>query len=377
MTSTCSRRATRWAALWLAGSTSLVTAGCASGPTAFSLAADRARAADAEHQYQDAAALWGVAAEQADSERDREEAQYRQGLSALKDGDTAAASAIFSRLASAKPEGNRSARAAYELSNVARVSGDTDGQITALERCVTAYPNAAIAPGAVRILVNLWETRGGHTLVEGETRRLLRAVVGSAVEQHVAYQHALSLERQEQWSAALKEWITLSERFPYPSGAYWDDALAHAAEIYVRSSQPDRGVAALEEMLSHRETSDFAGSYERARYAPARYRIAEIYRDQLNSPEQAADQFERVAQEHPTHRLADAALWQGALAARAARDADRACDLYERLIAQNPQTRYLGCGALVCSEHPVEPRECRDYIVREANNAQRGPDPQN
>ena len=56
-------------------------------------------------------------------------------------------------------------------------------------------------------------------------------------------------------------------------------------------------------MLSVREESTFAGSYERPRFSPAQFRIAVLYRDVLRDHRSARREFHRLYQAHKSSIL--------------------------------------------------------------------------
>src|SRR5207244_3288426 len=87
--------------------------------------------------------------------------------------------------------------------------------------------------------------------------------------EQLLYARARSLDALGRSEPALSAYLDLAARFPYPQGAYWDDALFRAAACQQRLSRPEQALATLERMLAERETAHLSGSYERPRYADA------------------------------------------------------------------------------------------------------------
>jgi TolA-binding protein len=115
-------------------------------------------------------------------------------------------------------------------------------------------------------------------------------------------------------------------------------------------------------MLAEREHAAFFGSYERQRYAEARFRIAELYRDALGEPERAAREFRRVHDEHPTSLLVDDALFKEALIEAGSSAPERACATLRLLVEHEPSSRYAGCTRLLCASASPPERSCPDEV---------------
>jgi TolA-binding protein len=106
------------------------------------------------------------------------------------------------------------------------------------------------------------------------------------------------------------------------------------------------------------------GSYERARYAEARFRLAELYRDALGDPARARREFRRVFDDHPTSLLGDDALFQEALMARSAGDVSGTCAPLRILKAKLPASRFAACASELCPRLGNEAtRRCAPYIL--------------
>jgi hypothetical protein len=113
-----------------------------------------------------------------------------------------------------------------------------------------------------------------------------------------------------------------------------------------------------------RESSTFAGSYERPRFSPAQYRIAVLYRDALHDHAAARREFHKLYADHPTSILRDDALWQEATLARTDGDTQSACTLMAALTKDFPSSRYVACAQTLCPTAPTSSSRCHPYITR-------------
>jgi TolA-binding protein len=206
---------------------------------------------------------------------------------------------------------------------------------------------------------------GGDQAVLDYIAQAEPALAGTELSEQLLYERARRLDALGKTAEARDAYVVVADRFPYPHGAYWDDALFHGAECEERLGKPQRALELLLRMLAAREESHLSGSYERPRFADAAYKIAELYRDGVRDPAAARRAFRAVFTDFPTSTLRDDALWQEALLARAASEAE-ACAPLALLVRDLPDSRYAPCAQQICPELrlPVS-RECRDYIRRE------------
>lgn len=344
----------------------LTLCACASQPSAFKSQWATAQQRYDAGRFEDAAQRWQAASEIAASRKDRDEARFRSAGALLRAGRQEEAEAVFRDLAAQDPPGHRSARGLYELSRLARRSGDRQRELQLLGDCVARFPTASIAPAAVRNLDLAAREMGGPSRAAAELGRLLGKVPKGKIDEALRFARARALLEQGRDDQARQELIGVVEAYPYPLGASWDDALWQLALLDEKRGNVEGAIGWLERMLSQREQSKIAGSYERPKFAHARYKIAELLWNSSNDPAAASREFERVQTDHATHRLADDGLWQAARAAHAAGDVNRACALVERLEQLSPTepSRYVGCGHLVCPNPTTAERECRDYVRR-------------
>lgn len=332
-------------------------------PPAYVRDRDAAEGAYARGDFARAAAHWLGAAHSASSARDRNDARYRAATSYERAGDIAQAKRIYGELASGKSD--RAARATFALADLQLRAGDSAGGNAALEAAARKYPDSGVANLALRRYFAALAETGGDQAVLAYIERAEPVLDQTSLAEQLLYERARRLDALGKVAAARDAYLVVADRFPYPHGAYWDDALFHGADCELRLSAPQRAVALLQRMLSAREASHLSGSYERPRFAEAAYRIGELYRDQLGDPEAARRAFHGVFIAFPSSTLRDDALWQEALLARKS-DRTAACAPLSVLVQQLSDSRYAPCAHELCPHLASVPgRECATYIERE------------
>jgi TolA-binding protein len=348
-----------------------VMAACARRPpAAYAKSRAAAERAYAAGRYEEAAANWLEAAEHARTDRNAAEARYRAAASWQRAGNNAAAARLYGSLAS-DPASDRSSRAAFEAARLRREAGDVAAGNALIDDAIRKYPDSGVARRALeRRLIELSEAEG-HQAALAYLDRVEPDLNETALAESVVYQRARYQQRAGSLRAARDSYLTVARRFPYPFGAYWDDALYHAAELERELGRPSAAIEHLEKMLSKREPKPSHGSLERPRFGPARFLIAEIYRDDLGQPNDARQTFLVLVDEHPTSPLRDDALWEAALLAHTAGDSDAACAGLRRLVSEMPDSRYVPCAPAVCSELPTTKRRCRSYIAERIPDVER------
>jgi TolA-binding protein len=330
----------------------------ASNPSPFAVRAAAAQRAYAHGRYEQAARIWDDARSVATSPRNREEASYRTAVSLKRADRTDEAIAIFETIA--RSSSSRAPRAALTLAQLEHRRGNAEGQARWLDALVQHHPESAEARRAVVMRTQRLDDPAAK-------RRYLAAVWqgdgASSLRERAGYELARHLEAEGDPVGAAAQYDAVATRFPYPRGALWDDALYRLAEVLHRLGRTRDAIGRLEALLSYRERSTLQGSYERPRFAQARFRIAELYRDALRDPEQARSAFREVWKSHPTSRLRDDALWEAALIAAREGWRAQACADLEELARGEPLSRYVPCAGHLCPSHPP-PDSCRGYIER-------------
>ncbi|HKO49943.1 MAG TPA: tetratricopeptide repeat protein [Polyangiaceae bacterium] len=339
-------------------------------PAAYVQARDAAESAYAKQQFEQAAERWLSAAASAGSARDRSEARYRAATSYERAGRIEDARKWYRVLASGKSE--RAPRATFALADLRLAGGDAAGGLAELEAAIRKYPSSAIAGLALRRYFASLAEQGGDQAVLDYIQHALPKLDGTDLAEQLLYERARRLEARGAITEAANAYVALADRFAYPYGAYWDDALLRAADCELRSNKPENAIALLERMLRARETSHLSGSYERPHFADAAYRVAELYRDARHDPDAARRAFRGVFVDYPTSTLRDDALWQEALLARRISET-RACEPLELLVKSVPDSRYAPCARQMCTKiAPVPRRECAAYIERELRGREPG-----
>jgi tetratricopeptide (TPR) repeat protein len=337
----------------------VVLGSLACGPTTdarFASAETRANATARAGRHAEAAALWLDTARTAQAAADRDEALYRAAASYARAGLSSRAVALYDRLA--EGSGERAARASFDRARLVYRTDPTRGDAL-LAAAIRRHPDSGLAPRALREHLARRASAGGARRAIDECTRLERELEPTELAETLRYERARWLERDGALVEARDAYLETARLHPYPQGALWDDALARAAEVELTLGRPRAAVALLERMLGEREASSAIGSYERARYAPARFRIAEIQRDRLADAPRARREFRRVFDDHPTSLLRDDALWQEALVAVADGDVVGACNAVLLLVEHLPESRYAPCAPKLCSSAPAVGRTCR------------------
>lgn len=324
-------------------------------------AAERAYAAG---RYDEAALHWQRAENAAERKRDRNEARYRRAASLERAGRHAEAQRALSTI---DEKSSRAARAAYDHAIIEIERGNSDKGYAELVTTMRSYPASGVAPSALARLTQREEDKGGLAAALGYVEKLEREYRETELSERIGYLHAELLERARRTAEARDMYLDVAKRFPYPFGALWDDALWKASLLEEKLGNVSRAIQHLERMLKEMEPSSLGqGSYQRPRYAAARFRIAELYRDKVRDRPRAIREFRRVWDDHPTSILRDDAAWQEARLERDLGQTDKACSTLRRLIEAAPDSRYSACAAALCpSVSPPAKSKCHAYVTRD------------
>ena len=324
-------------------------------------AAERAYSAG---RYDEAADRWLAAEKHATRRRDRLEARYRAAASLRRAGRHAEASKLLESLLAERPHSARAARAAFDHADIEIEYGNREQGYALLERAIESYPRSGVALGALGRVAGHVEERDGVGSALAYLDRARKKAASPGLAELAQYRYAKELELLGRHEDALREYLAQADRFPYPKGALWDDALWSASLLEEKLGRVTRAILHLEHMLAEREPSSMGGSYSRPRYAPARYRIAELYRDRLGDKPRARQEFHRVWDDHPTSLLRDDALWNAARLERDAGDQDAACTTLRTLATGQPDSRYVPCANALCPVLPSTKTKCHPYVLR-------------
>lgn len=285
-------------------------------------------------------------------------------MSLLRSGQWQAARTVLTKLA-IEPS-SLAPRASYDLALLELAHEQKSAGTARLRQLIVREPESSVANIALRRYLALLEDERGAAGVLVELNELLAALGNSSLDELLRYEQARQLLATEQLAPALASYLELAKRHPYPLGAYWDDALWHAAAIEEQLGRPQAAIAQLERMLSVRESADFMGSYERPRYDDARFHLAELIRDQLHDPARAREEFWRLFKRHPNSVLRDDALWEAAKLSSAQGDGAGTCSLLRTLQTDLGESRYVACAPLLCAEltGSTPKQHCAAYIAR-------------
>jgi TolA-binding protein len=341
--------------------------GCGSPPTAaYVRETEQADTARDHGKHLDAAQHYEAAAAAADKPRDAEEARYRAAEAYARAGDGAHAEALYTKLAAQGPDAERRVRADFALAELERKAGREDEAQARIAGAIRRNPGSGLARRALTEHLDYLRERGGPSAVLAYLSTESGALSATELGETLAYRRARELDDAGQIPEARDAYLLCATRYPYPSGAYWDDALFRAAEKELVLAAPERALSHLRRMLVEQESATITGSYERGRYAEAQLKIGEIYRDVLHDTQRARIELRRVWQMHPKSRLVDDALFQEALLAHGAGDEAGTCAPLSIIVQKVPDSRYAPCAHLLCQALAQPARECHDYIKRAA-----------
>ncbi|MBX3127350.1 MAG: tetratricopeptide repeat protein [Polyangiaceae bacterium] len=343
-----------------------VALGCApSLPARYAEARAAAERAYASGRYDEAATHWQRAHDEAERPRDQADALYRRAASLRRSGRSALARAVLDDLVRQHPRSHRADRAHYDRCDLVIESGAASEGFDCLTQLVKARPRSPLALHAAdRSLRHVEHSQGAQAAL-GWAVALEPAVRGTAVDEQLRFRRAELLERAGRPAEARAVYRDTARAFPYPIGAYWDDALIRAARIDVGLGRLGDALDATNILLAERETSHLQGSYDKPAFAEARLLRASIY-EQQGQPERAVAELRRLFHEHPHSLLRDDALWREARLAGSMGDQRRACSALGLLRRELPDSRFAPCAQLLCSAlGPLEGRSCRDYVARE------------
>lgn len=351
----------RWALWWL-----LLCSCGAPPPASYSSESDLAHAARRGGEHLRAAQHYERAARAATKRRDAEEARYRAADAYARAGARQQAADIYRELA-ARGDAQRRARADFALADLQLGAGnERDGQ-SLLAKAIRRHPNSGLTRRALERHLSYLREHGGHAAVLEYLAALQNSLGRSELGEALAYRRARELDDAGRRAEARDAYLACASRFPYPKGAYWDDALYRAAEQELALGAPTEALGHLQRLLSEKEGASFVGSYQRGRYAEGQLLTARIYRDHLHDAARARRELRRVWLEHPSSRLVDDALFEEALLARGAGDQAGTCAPLQIITNELPDSRYAPCAHLLCDTlRNLAGRDCHAYIKREA-----------
>lgn len=327
-----------------------------------------------------AAERFAAASSEAKVPRDAVHARYESALARARSGDVARASRELRAIADAEPRTDYSASAAFKA---AELTGkrEPDAGAAEMEAVALRFPESGSAKVALARV--LQHTEGdpalGNEPSPGAAMRALAKldaiaprVRGTTLEEDVLYQRARRLVEVGRLDEARTAFLEVADRWPYPKGAYFDDALYRVSEVETKLGQPAVAAEHLERLLSFREQSQLIGSYERPRYVPSLLRLARLYEVELHDRERARKTLHRLYADFPRSTLRDDALWREAALWELDGDKATACDRLGTLASDLPDSRYVPCVPEKCPgvKRPAKskaPSTCHAYLLRPAS----------
>lgn len=290
-----------------------------------------------EHQnagrLKEAGEAYLTAAENAERRVDKDEALYRQSRVVAKMGDYPQAIAICDQLGASEVIARRTLRARLDAARYRLLIGEEERADADLRKLIVDEPESAAARGALRILVarHVDGEEDKEKAVEwlGALRDEVRpSSIGEPLMSAEAQLH-LQMGHKDEAREMLERQI---ERYPYPQGRRWDDALWQLADLALENENPKAAIEYLKKMISVHEYSIILGSYTRPMMSKAALRIARIYRDNLRDNESAIEAYEEVRSEFPRSIVVDDSLAEEAELRIAQGDKDKGCDLLRELM---------------------------------------------
>lgn len=349
------------------------SAACGPGkPAAYTVDVAEARRAESAGRFDEATAAWARARETAKNPRDRAYAALREAQARGRTGDFAGARAF---LLANYPDAN--APYGAEAKNAAATYAEKAGDAATAERESMALYRAAPSHGVARAaFLRVLAAVEGRSGAEGAIAFLAaeeKGLAGTELEEHVVYERAKRLDQLGKTAEAVALYVAVADRFPYPKGAYFDDALFHAAELEARNGQGAAAVEHLKRLLAVREVSEFLGTYQRPRFTPALAMLARLQETALHDREAAAASWHRLATDFTTSTLRDDARFHEARLRHLAGDDDDACKKLQSLQKELPDSPWSSCNAELCPKAPIAspPADagvarrdvgCRDYV---------------
>lgn len=345
-----------------------IVAGCATarGP-AYEAASAQASRDEGAGRFAEAARDYDVATSRADRQRDEDQSRWNAAAATARAGDVAGATRRFEAIA-ADEASEHQAEAAFRLAMLRIESSDGERGWGDLEQVPRRFPTHGVAHVAVRKLVQHADETGPRAGLD--ELHALEADLGSTeLAGLVAFLEAEHLEAVGDDRAARNAYGRIADRWPYPFGAFFDDALWHASLLDEKFGLYPAAIDDLERLLRQRETTSLMGSYERPRFVAAMLRVGELYRDRLRDLPRAREAFHRFYTDFAHSSLRDRALWMEAALWREGGDGRTACDRLATLVEKFPDSRYVPCAIAQCPalarpRTSGAPRECREYIAR-------------
>ncbi|MDB4986211.1 MAG: hypothetical protein JWN04_1389 [Myxococcaceae bacterium] len=294
----------------------------------------------AAHQHhgrlKEAAESYQKAADTAERKVDKDEALYRESRTLARMGNYPEAIAICDALGAETTVARRTLRARLDAARYRLLTGEADKADNDLMTLIIDEPESSAARSALRMLavIHVDEVEDKEEALSW-LRQMRNDVISSTLGEPLMSAEAqllLQLGRKEEAKIVLERQV---ERYPYPEGSRWDDALWQLADIALENENPKAAIGYLKQMVSKHEYSIIIGSYTRPLMSKAALRIARIYRDDLRDNDAAVDAYEVVRSEFPRSIVVDDSLAEEAELRLAQGDKSKGCDLLRELMEKH------------------------------------------
>jgi tetratricopeptide (TPR) repeat protein len=342
----------------------------------YEMAFAEALRAEGAGRFAEAMAKYDQAASVARRWRDRDQARWDAAEMEVRAASFRGALVRLDAIA-ADPRSEHQAEAAYHAAQLRIDGGDTDRAWLDMEQVPRRFPSHGVAYVAIRRLVAHADERGpSYGLAE---IRLLDHDLGTTeLAALLAFLQAQHVETLGDDPGARDAYLRIADRWPYPFGGFFDDALWRASLLDEKLGRDKQAIDDLERMVKERETTTIMGTYERPKYVPAMLRIGELYRDRLHDRAKARDAFHRLYTDFANSAERDDALWLESALWRDDGDTATACRRLATLVHDFPDSRYVPCAIGDCAglERPAKsaaPQECRPYIRSKTHSSPSSP----
>jgi TolA-binding protein len=300
-------------------------------------AGDRAYTAG---RFAEAAQAYEEAAKIAERDRDKEEALFAAADSLYRGGDEDGALKLFDQLAAVRPAAERTYYAAFRAARIRIARGQVKEGYAALAKVFAEAPESGVAHQALRKVVRHVEDTDGKAAALKYEEGLYPTFEGTRLGEEILYDVSLRKIDIGDANGALAGFLQCADKYPYPSGALFDDALFHASLLHEQLGNAPAAIDDLRRLLAVREKSDLNGTYDRPRMGPAQFRIAELQRDKLGDHPSARASFRKVYDDFPKSLLRPKALFFEAKLAHDDGDEPGACAVAKKLLAEFSDSRW-------------------------------------
>lgn len=282
---------------------------------------------------EEAVTSFALAAETAERRVDLDESLVRETIALTNLGRYEEAVVILEEVGNRRPVSRRTSRAIFEAA-LLRLDhlNQREQAIAGFERVMRETPDDGLGTRALYYILKDYEERADTVGALAFCDRLYADLGDSTLGDDLlrSKSNLLLLDGDRAGARAALE--ILIQRYPYPYGQRWDDALMALAEMDVEDGEPARAVERLEFLVNRNEETNLVGSYTLPSMPRAQLRIGEIYRDELHDLEHASQAFENLEDRFPRSALRDDALYQAGAMWLDANETRKGCRILRHLL---------------------------------------------